>query len=216
MKVFFKKWFGSHWATTLVLPGLMGSLMLSACARHDTEPQTLKGVVERFNYSPQGSYESLLVKSGDKLVQVNFPPHMMTEMTASVATGDQIGVVAVAEDSKGDHPVYKLQKLTTAKGVDVVMREPKPGEHPKPESVEKPENVEKVEGVVKYLNYAHRGEVNGAVLESGDFIHLGPHGVELVKLAVGQKLSIEGAAATKVDGYRAMDHPSKVNGVDVR
>jgi hypothetical protein len=196
-----------------MLAGLLGSATQSACARHDTEPHTLKGIVERFNYSPKGSYESLLIKSGDTLVQVNFPPHMMAEVTQAVATGDQISVVAVAENSKGDHPVYRLEKLTTTKGADVIMRKPEPGEHPKPEEHLKPEKVEKVEGVVKYLNYARHGEVNGAVLESGDFIHLGPHGAELVKLASGQKLVIEGAAATMVDGHKAMDHPSKVNGV---
>lgn len=78
-------------------------------SQHDTETQTLKGVVERFNYSPQGSYESLLIKSGDKLVQVNFPPHMTTEVTTPVATGDPVSVVVMAEDSKGGHPVKEIQ-----------------------------------------------------------------------------------------------------------
>jgi hypothetical protein len=32
--------------------------------------------------------------------------------------------------------------------------------------VEKPEAIKKIDGVVEYLNYARRGEVNGAVLES--------------------------------------------------
>jgi hypothetical protein len=59
--------------------------------------------------------------------------------------------------------------------------------------VEKPEGIEKIEGVVKHLHYARRSEVNGAVLANGDFVHLGLHGAELVKLVLSQKLSIEGA-----------------------
>ena len=211
MKMFLERYSWPPWATALMLAGLLVSAMQSAwAAPRDHAPQALKGVVERFNYGPKGSYESLLLKIADKLVQVNFPPHMAAEVTKAVATGDQISVVAVAEGSKGDHPVYRLQKLTTAKGEGIVMLKPKPEEQPTPE------NVRKIEGVVKYLNYARHGEVNGAVLESGDFVHLGPLGAELVKLAIGQKLSVEGAAATMADGHLVIEHPSAVNGVKIR
>lgn len=217
MKVFLERYSWPHWAIALMLAGLLASAMQSAWAGpHDHESQTLKGVVARFNHSPKGGYDSVLIESADKLVQVNFPPHMAAEVAKAVATGDQISVVAVAEKSKGDHSVYRLQKLTTAKGEEIVMLKPKPGEQPKPEEQPKPGNVGKIEGVVKYLNYARHGEVNGAVLESGDFVHLGPHGAELVKLAIGQKLSVEGAAVTMADSHLVIEHPSAVNGVKLR
>jgi len=73
----------------------------------------------------------------------------------------------------------------------------------------------KIEGVVKYLNYTRHGEVNGAVLESGDFVHLGPKGAKLVKLAIGEKLSMVGAAATMGDGHLVIEDPSEVNGVKI-
>lgn len=209
MKVFLKRYSWPHWATALMLAGPLVSVQSAWAAPRDHEPQALKGVVERYNYSPKGGYESMLLKSADKLVQINFPPHMAAEVTKAVATGNQISVVAVAEDAKGDHPVYRLQKLTMANGEEIVMLKPKPGEQPKPE------NVEKTEGVIKYLNYGRRGEVNGAVLESGDFVHLGPQGAELVRLAIGQKLSIESAAATIVEGHRVIEHPIKVNDVEI-
>ncbi len=120
---------------------------------------------------------------------------MAAEVVKAVATGDQISIVAVAEKSKGE---------------EIVMLKPKPGEQPKPG------DVGKIEGVVKYLNYARHGEVNGAVLESGDFVHLGPDGAKLVKPAIGQKLSVEGAAATMADGHLVIEHPSAVNGVKIR
>ena len=155
MKVFLERYSWPHWATILMLAGLLVSAMQSAWAGpHDHEPQTLKGVVERFNYSPKGGYESVLIESADKLVQVNFPPHMAAEVAKAVATGDQISVVAVAEKSEGDHSVYRLQKLTTAKGEEIVMLKPKPGEQPKPG------NVGKIEGMVKYLGYHPESSVN--------------------------------------------------------
>jgi hypothetical protein len=195
MNVVLERWSGSHWAAALLLAGLLVSARQAAwAAPHDTDLQTLKGAVERFNHSPEGRYESILLKSGDKLVQVNFPPIMAAEVTKAVATGDQISVVAVAVDSKGNHPVYRLRKLTTAKGGEI--------------------NTErKINGVVKHLNYTHRGEVNGAVLDNGDFVHMGPRGADLVKLAIDQKLSIEGAAATMADGHLVIEHPSEVNGI---
>jgi len=195
MNVFLERWSGSHWAAAVLLAGLLVSARQTAwAAPHDNVPQTLKGAVERFNHSPEGRYESLLLKSGDKLVQVNFPKTMAAELTKAVATGDQISVVAVAVEAKGDHPVYRLQKLTTAKGGEIAMER-------------------KLHGVVKYLNYTRHGEVNGAVLENGDFVHLGPKGAKLVKLAIGEKLSMEGAATTMSDGNLVMEEPSEVNGV---
>lgn len=195
MNVGLQRWSGSHWATAVLLAGLLVSARQAAwAAPHDTDPQTLKGAVERFNHSPEGRYESLLLKSNDKLVQVNFPPAMAAEVTKAVAPGDQISVVAVAEDTKGNHPVYRLRKLTTAKGGEIITER-------------------KIDGVVKHLNYAHHGEVNGAVLDSGDFVHMGPQGADLVKLAIGQKLSIEGAAVTMADGHLVIEHPSAVNGI---
>jgi len=195
--------------TALMLAGLLFGATSAWAVPPDNEPHTLKGVVERFNYSPQGCYESMLFKSSEALVQVNFPPHMAAEMTKVVTAGDQISVVAVAERSKGDHPIYRLQKLTSAKGEEIVMLEPKPGEHPQHK------NLEKIEGTIKYLNYARRGEVNGVIFESGDFVHFGPHGARLVKLAMGQKLVVEYVPATTPDGHKVIEHPVSANGVEI-
>ena len=56
----------------------------------------------------------------------------------------------------------------------------------------------------------------GHSFDGGDFVHLGPLGAELVKLAIGQQLSVEGAAVTMADGHLVIEHPSAVNGVKIR
>ena len=86
--------------------------------------------------------------------------------------------------------------LTTAKGGEIAMEQ-------------------KIEGVVKYLNDSRHGEVNGAVLDNGNFVHLGPKGAKRVKLAIGEKLVVEGSATTMGDGHLVMEEPSEVNGVKI-
>lgn len=214
-----KKWFPAKGlAVSLLMAALLAALVQStSAAPPDGETQTLKGAVERFNHSPKGEYDALLMKSDGKLVQINFPPHMAAEIAKALAVGDQISVVAASKESKGDHPVYELQKVTTAKGTEIVLPEPKPRAKPEPKPHAKPKAkpVETIEGVVKYLSYARRGEVNGAVLASGDFVHLGPHGAEMLKLSVGQKLKAEGEAAPMADGHKVIEHPMKVNDMEI-
>jgi hypothetical protein len=71
-----------------------------------------------------------------------------------------------------------------------------------------------LKGVVKYLNYTRQGEADGAILDSGDYVHLAPHGAEAVKLAVGQRLDIEGEASPMADSHKAV-HALKVNGQEI-
>ena len=191
--------------------------------------ESLSGSVECFNHSPKGPYESLLLKSGGKLVQVNFPPHAAADVAKAIAVGDNISVAAAAEEAKGDHPVFKAQSVTDAKGMRIDFPGPQPGEpgkpklkpgepkgpKPKPHEAGKTEAVETIAGKIKRLNYARHGEVNGAVLESGNFVHLGPKASEELKLAVGQELTVEGAAAPLPAGGKVIEHPMKVNGKEI-
>jgi hypothetical protein len=78
-----------------------------------------------------------------------------------------------------------------------------------------PEKTETVKGVVKYLNHGPRGEVDGAVLESGDFVHIGPREAEEAKLAVGQDISVEGQSLKMPDGHTMIEHPTKINDKEV-
>ena len=75
--------------------------------------------------------------------------------------------------------------------------------------------AETVKGVVKYLNHGPRGEVDGAVLESGDFVHIGPREAEEAKLAVGQEISVEGQSMKMPDGHTMIEHPTKINDKEV-
>jgi hypothetical protein len=71
--------------------------------------------------------------------------------------------------------------------------------------------TETLKGVVKYLNHTPRGEVDGALLESGDFIHTGPREATEAKLAVGAEVSAEGLAMKMPDGHKVIEFPRKIN-----
>jgi hypothetical protein len=80
-----------------------------------------------------------------------------------------------------------------------VYEDDRPSDHPVFSWVE--QKKESYQGVVKQINYALHGEPNGAILKSGEFVHLHPDGARAVKLSVGQTLSVKGDAHTSPDGH---------------
>ena len=162
---------------------------------------TISGTLKQFNYSPKGIYEGFLLKSKKHIVQVNFPPEMAPRIAAEISEGDKVKAVveADADGRPSDHPVYSLLSLTTKRGV----------------SIGAPDD-DSLRGKVARINYAKHGEPNGAVLESGDFVHLKPHGARLVKLAVGETLEVKGEAKPMANGgpHRVIE-AVYANGVDL-
>jgi hypothetical protein len=74
---------------------------------------------------------------------------------------------------------------------------------------------EQIEGVVKQLNFAKNGDPNGAVLDSGHFVHMRRRGARAIDLCVGQKLRVEGKSRGQGSPGHAVIEAEKVNGVDL-
>jgi hypothetical protein len=166
------------------------------------ETATLSGVVDHFNLDRRGSINAIILKDGDRLAQLNFAPDQSAAISAATSVGQKIQATAMAEPSNADHPVYRLQSLTGADGKRVEISGPEDGK-----SIH-------VDGTVKHLNYTPRGEVDGAVLDSGDFLQLGPGGAEDVGLTMGQKISADGTARPMSDGHNLIN-ADKVNGTEI-
>ena len=64
------------------------------------------------------------------------------------------------------------------------------------------------------LNFAVHGEVNGAVLDSGDFLHLKPHGAAAIDLTVGINVKGKGPTKPMVGGRRVIE-AEEVNGIQM-
>jgi hypothetical protein len=161
----------------------------------DTSPaQTVEGTVDGFNRDPAGHFNSVVIKTTDgKLDQFNFPPDLGDAAIHIASDGQKVTVVGSPERAVGDRTIFRLSKLTGADGRSSVTA-PVPGV---------PQPTETIEGTVRRLNFSGHGEVDGATLDSGDFIHTG---VEAgAGLMVGGKLSVTGIARPTADGHRAIE-----------
>ena len=162
--------------------------------------QTVEGTVDGFNRDPRGRVNSVVVKTADgKLDQFNLPPDVGDIAMRVAADGQRVTAVGSPERTVGDRTIFRLSKLTGADG-KATLTAPTPG---------MPEPTETVEGTVRRLNVSPRGEVDGAVLDGGDYVHTGPQAA--AGLAVGGKLSVVGVARPMADGHRAVE-ATAVNG----
>ncbi|MBP3956191.1 hypothetical protein J8F10_12945 [Gemmata sp. G18] len=166
-----------------------------------SESRTLSGTVRQHNFSPKGEIEGLVLETEAGPVQVNFPHGPRATEFPTPVPGSLIRFVVgadhrAAEHDPGDHPVCEFVADADAA--------------PVPEGGRRPATA----GVVIRLNYARHGEPNGVVLDTGDFVHLKPHGMRLVPLALGARVVAEGASRPTVTGHRVIE-ASVVNGVEV-
>ncbi len=158
------------------------------------------GTVQAFNISPKGAYEGLLLQTGGELIQINFPQSFSATMSDLASAGTELQVEVEPEEVDGHacHPVYRLLTGASAANEKFSLAE---------------EDVQ-FSGKVERLNYALHGEVNGAILDTGDFLHVKPHGAAALKLSVGTK--VKGTGSTKpMVGGRWVIEADEVNGIAI-
>ncbi len=168
-----------------------------------------KGRVLQFNVSPKGIYEGLLIKTVKGNVQMNFPPEFAEEVASLAAAGQDVTALGVLEESRegAGHPVYSLSELHGAGDRKLLVSGKAADELAK--------GAHAFDGIAKQLNYAKHGEVNGAILDSGDFIHLKPHGAREIQLKVGQKLKGRGSSRPMAGGGVVVE-AEIVNGIALK
>jgi hypothetical protein len=145
------------------------------------ERETFQGVLQDFNFGPRG-VEGFMLHADGRTVQVNVTP----DVGFAVVRGIGQNVEALVEPEKttsrtGDHPIYRLVKLTGMDGKALIFAEP--GD----------ECEGTVAGTVKRINYAKNGAADGVILDSGDFILLTPGGMKNSGLNVGDQVTAEGS-----------------------
>jgi len=77
------------------------------------------------------------------------------------------------------------------------------------------QEIKHVEGTVKAINYDRRGVVNGAQLDSGDLVRVGPRQAAQAPFVVGNKLTADGPAITMTNGKLSLQ-AQQINGQDMR
>ena len=166
-----------------------------------------QGLLQEFNLSPRGAIEGFLLHNGDGVtVQVNVTPDVGFAVVRGIGQNVEATVEPddeSAKHGKGNHAVYRLISLTGNNGNPLIFANHGDG------------GIATVQGVVKRINYNRQGEANGVVLESGEFIYLGPDGMKHAGLKVADQLTAEGSAALMPLGQQVIEATS-VNGVAVR
>jgi hypothetical protein len=148
------------------------------------------GIVETFNVSPKGTHEGLLMKIDGEIIQINFRHDFATEIAAVAAEGKELKAEVEPEEVHG-HPSHSVFRLLSLGGHNGHFT-----------------------GKVKHLNYALHGEANGAILDSGDFLHVKPHAAASLHLKPGMKVKGTGALKPMFDGHHVIE-ATEVNGVQM-
>ena len=160
------------------------------------QSELISGTCQQLLFSPKGGIEGALVKVKGAVVQVSMRPDAGAALAQITGPGKRLRVLAVADHSPktadGAHPVYQLEALADAAGQAI--------EWPDADAANS-----SVKGVVAALHYARHGQPNGVVLETGEFIHLRPHGMALLGLGVGAKVNAVGTLRMTVLGTRLLE-----------
>jgi hypothetical protein len=159
------------------------------------------GTVESLNVSPRGFYEGFLLKTDKGIVQINLPQPESGAFGESLNPGGRVTAEVEPGEPRGEgpHEVYHLVHLLDAKG------------HVASGQTHGARNFA---GSIARLNYALHGEVNGAILDSGDFLHLKPEGALALHLEVGMEVKGHGAAKPMVGGHSVIE-AEEVNGIAI-
>lgn len=188
---------------TILLLALYSAMTLTSIAqpppgargprgRREPSPQNteqINGVVSQYLMNPKGEVDGLLLSDQ---TQLKFPPHMSADLTRVVKPNDRI----TASGERESGPTFHAFTITnTANGQSVV--ESRPSQFPPrlpPELRGVNLTAMSASGKIKALLHAPRGEIDGAVLEDGTIVRVGPAAVAQYasSFAIGQTISAKG------------------------
>jgi len=158
------------------------------------------GIIKSLNVSPKGFYEGLLLAIGNTVVQVNFPKESHQALLDTLKPQAKATLEVEPEQLRGkpEHEVFSLVRVLGDNASNIRLSA----------------GPQRFSAHVERLNYARHGEVNGAVLESGDFVHLKPEGAAALGIKLGMKLEGLGETRPMVNG-RSVIEAKEVNGIAI-
>lgn len=158
-----------------------------------TPNELISGTCQQLLFSPKGGIKGAVLRVKGAVLQLSMHPDTGAAFARSTGPGKRLRVLADADHSPktkdGAHPVYLFEAFSDAQGhaVDLAGSDPA--------------NT-LINGTVAERHYARHGQPNGAVLETGEFFHMRPHGMTQIGLGVGAKVSAVGEVRMTVLGTR--------------
>jgi len=165
----------------------------------------INGICQQLLFSPEGDIEGALIKAKGQLVQVSVEADIGPVLQQAASPGKRLRVLAVRDHSPktahSTHPVYRFSAFADAAGAPQALVQADPAHTT-------------LRGIVAALHFARHGEPNGVILDSGDFIHLRPHGMAMAGLVVGSQVDATGAARSTALGTRVLE-ATRVNQLEI-
>ena len=167
--------------------------------------ELLSGTCRQLLFSPKGGVEGVLLAVKGRTLQVSLSADEGAALARLTASGKRLRVLATADHSPktrdAAHPVYQFESLADAAGHPITLPADEPG-------------ATAIKGVVAALHFARHGQPNGVVLDTGEFIHMRPHGMAAVGLGLGAKVRAVGEVRMTLLGSRMLE-ARQVNGIDL-
>jgi hypothetical protein len=173
--------------------------------KHPADVLTLEGSFLHLLFSPKGAIEGLMVDHGGAPAQLVCDAHDAAASAglADLREGEAVVLEGTAVEPSSEaspaHPVYRLKRL-----VSVAGRPAGPAHAPA-----------RLSGTVVRFHFAKHGAANGVVLDSGDFIHTKPDGLQGLGLRIGDAVEAEGEARPLAAGGGRVVEARVVNGQPV-
>src|SRR5438093_3561613 len=159
---------------------------VSSATYYQSTAPIVQGLVTRYLMNPRGEVDGLLLSDG---TQVKFPPHMSTELTATVKPGQTVSVQGFRENQVG------VKAFVISTGNASVVVEHEPTTPPIPPMIADAQLTEiSARGRAQQLLYGPRGDVNGVLLSDGSIVRFPPDAAYRLGglLQIGQAVSATG------------------------
>ncbi|KQP35542.1 hypothetical protein [Pseudorhodoferax sp. Leaf274] len=167
----------------------------------DDDVWSVEGRFQHLVYSPKGGIEGLLIDTDGIATQFTVDPHDAAAVGALLGLrhGQALAVegrkTGPSPKGEGAHVVYRFERLAAIDGQEPEAR-----------------NDVQAHGKVVRFNFAKHGAPNGVVLDSGDFVHTRPDGLERLRLQIGDAVRAEGPAHPLATGSGRVIEARSVNG----
>jgi hypothetical protein len=144
----------------------------------------VRGIVQRITTAPRGEVDGAVLNNGTWL---HWPPHMQARFGSLIKAGDQVRATGRTETGPAGDAHFEVQSVTnvqtnaTAENPDYAFGPPAPPIGPQGPAGRMPPgpapagNITEVRGTVRSMTTAPRGEVDGAMLDNGTWLHWPPH-----------------------------------------
>src|SRR5487761_1092527 len=138
--------------------------------------RTVRGTVESMTTAPKGEIDGAVLDDG---TVIHWPPHLAGRFSSVVAKGERIMADGRMETGRQGDTLFEVRTVTNIETNATVENDGRgPREKRRKEKPPAPPrngSERNIQGKVERLTRAPKGEIDGAVLDDGTFLHWPPH-----------------------------------------